>query len=109
RLRLALEALAQVLVGRQVLGQDLDGDRTLQPRVQRLVDLSHPARADRGKNLVRTEPRTCRQCHAVPSSIGVISDSEPDSGVRTRSPGFPETNLPSRVKFGGSSMPWPRS
>ena len=35
--------------------EDLDRDRALEPRVLRLVDLAHPARADRRDDLVGAE------------------------------------------------------
>ena len=38
-----------------VLGQDLDRDRAIEPRVARLVDLAHAARAEGGEDLVRAE------------------------------------------------------
>ena len=44
--------------GRQMLRQDLDRHGPLEARVARLVDLSHPARADRREDLVGAEPRT---------------------------------------------------
>ena len=80
-----------------MLGQDLDGDRPLQPRVPRLVDLSHPARADRGEDLVGTEPGTCRQRHFSSGllhsiSFGIIAPTGGDSAtqavvrIRYRSP-----------------------
>ena len=50
RLGLALEPLLQVRVGGDVLGKDFDGDRAVQARVGRLVDLAHPARTERGGN-----------------------------------------------------------
>ncbi len=55
RLRLALEPLLPLGVGGHVRGQDLDGDRPLQPGVGRFVDLTHAARADGGLNLIRAE------------------------------------------------------
>jgi hypothetical protein len=39
------------------LGQQLDCHIAPEPRVARLPDLSHPARAEGGDNLVRTNPR----------------------------------------------------
>ena len=45
---LAVEPLAKLRVGRQAVRQDLDGDRAVQPRVPRAVDLSHAARAEGG-------------------------------------------------------------
>jgi hypothetical protein len=40
-----------------MLGEHLDGDRPVQPRVARLVDLAHAARSERSENLVRAERR----------------------------------------------------
>ena len=61
RLRLALEPLADFGRGREMLRQNLDRDRALEPRVLRLVDLAHPSGADRREDLVGTETRTCGQ------------------------------------------------
>ena len=55
RLRLALEALAHLGRRRHVRRQHLDRHRPLQPRVPRLVDLPHPARAERRQDLVGAE------------------------------------------------------
>ncbi len=62
RLRLALEALAQLRVVRERRGQDLDRDGAAEARVPRLVDLSHPARADGRLDLVGAE--TGSRCNA---------------------------------------------
>ncbi len=72
RLGLALEALPQVFVRSQVLGQHLDGDGPLQPRVARPVHLAHSPRADRRLDFVRTEPRTRRQCHVASCFVCLI-------------------------------------
>ena len=63
RLRLALEPLPQLRARREMLRQDLDRDRALEPRVSRLVDLPHPARADGRQDLVRPELRPRRERH----------------------------------------------
>ena len=63
RLRLALEPLPDFRRRRHVLRQHLHRDRPLQPRVPRLVDLAHPARAQRRKDLVRTELRSRDERH----------------------------------------------
>ena len=49
-----LEALR---VGRELGGKDLDSNLPPQPRVPRAVHLPHPARAEGGENLVRTQLR----------------------------------------------------
>ena len=41
-----LETLACLRIIGQVRGQDLDGDRTIEPGVSRLVDLTHPTSPD---------------------------------------------------------------
>jgi hypothetical protein len=53
-----LEPLAERGVSREVRGQDLDGDRALESRVPRLVDLAHAAGAGGGDDFVGTEPGT---------------------------------------------------
>ena len=55
RLRLALEPLPDLGRRREMRRQHLDRDRPLEPRVARLVDLAHPARADRREDLVGAE------------------------------------------------------
>src|SRR5262249_30448092 len=54
-LRLALEARAELRVGRELRGQQLDGHVPLESRVTRLVDLAHPPRTERSADLVRPE------------------------------------------------------
>ena len=58
RLRLALEALPRLGGRHRALGQHLDRDDAIEPRVRRLVDLSHPTGADRREDLVRAETGT---------------------------------------------------
>ena len=62
RLRLALEAFAQLRVVRERRRQDLDRDRAPEARVPRLVDLSHPPGADGRLDLVGAE--TGSRCNA---------------------------------------------
>ena len=52
RARLTFEALAKLGALRDVRGQNLDGDRTIEPRVSGLVDFTHSAGADRRDHLV---------------------------------------------------------
>ena len=54
-LRLAFEARQALGVARERLRKRLDGDLAVEPRIARLVDLSHSSRAQRRKDLVRTE------------------------------------------------------
>ncbi len=54
-LRLALEALLQIGVGRDVLGQHLDGDRAIQAGVAGLVHFTHAARAEGGLDFIGAE------------------------------------------------------
>ena len=85
RLGLALEPLAQLRVRREVRRQDLDGDRALEPRVPRLVNLPHPAGPDGRKDLVRTEFGSGGQRHMeflgrrskndVPSLVGLAREA----------------------------------
>ena len=57
RLRLALEALAALVVLREADGKDLDGDAAVEAGVLPAPDLAHAAGADRRLKLVRPEPR----------------------------------------------------
>ena len=66
--RLALEALLQIRVGGEVLGQHLDGHGALQPRVARAIDFAHPARARRPHDLVGAQFCSCGKCHRNPST-----------------------------------------
>ena len=51
--RLALEPLPSLFTFEEFFRQDLDRDVSPEPRVLRPVDLPHPARAERGEDLVR--------------------------------------------------------
>ena len=64
-LGLALESGERFGVAGELVGQDLDRDVALQPRVARPVDLAHPARAERGEDLVGAEAGTGRQGHSA--------------------------------------------
>ena len=74
----ALEPLLQVGIGRDMLGQHLDGDGAVQAGVGGLVDLAHAPCAEGGLDLVRAEcgagleghldgPRLSRQPGQPPS------------------------------------------
>ena len=80
RLRLPLEALPDLGRRRHVRRQHLHRHRPLQPRVPRLVDLPHPAGAERRQDLVRAEPRARADAHffsspAVQFVTSVIGES----------------------------------
>ena len=65
-LRLAREAgESRARSPASLLGQDLDRDLAAQPRVARPVDLAHPARAERGEDLVRPEPCSGGERHEL--------------------------------------------
>ena len=53
-------------------GRTLTATSRSEPRVPRPVDLAHPARADRRKDLVGTEPRPCCQRHVASCPNRVI-------------------------------------
>jgi hypothetical protein len=54
--RLALEAGDTVRVGRERVGQHLDGDVSSEPGVGRLVDVAHAPRPEVARDLVMSEP-----------------------------------------------------
>ena len=47
---------------RQVLRQDLDRDRAVEPRIARAIDFAHPAGAEGSQDLVRPEECARIQC-----------------------------------------------
>jgi len=53
--RLAFEAIASRLIGRDVRQQHFDGNRAVEPCVARAIDLAHAAAADTGVETVRPE------------------------------------------------------
>ncbi len=63
-LGLALEALAPFGIAGEVCGQDFDRHCSIQPRVARPVNFSHPARAQRRDDLVGTQFCAIRQGHS---------------------------------------------
>jgi hypothetical protein len=58
RLGLTLEPRETVGVVRKRFGQHFDRDLAIEARILRAIDLTHPAGADGGQNLVRSDPRT---------------------------------------------------
>jgi hypothetical protein len=60
---LALEPDEAVRVGHEALGQDLDRDVPVEPRVERAVDLAHSSGADGTEDLVGPEAPPAGQAH----------------------------------------------
>ena len=63
RAGLAIEALAELRVGREGVRENLDRDRAIEPRVAGFVDLAHPAGADERQDFVRAEASAGGQRH----------------------------------------------
>jgi hypothetical protein len=81
-LRFALEAAARRRVGKFV-GENLDGDRTIEMGIDRPIHDAHAAGADRGLQLVRPDPRACQDgwlitCAAT-AAAGVFRKFSADS------------------------------
>src|SRR5262245_8102943 len=75
RLRLALEAGAAVGVRGERLAQDLDRHDPIEARVAGLVDVAHPAAAERRQDLVWTETRAGTQRHRLGGKIVQADDT----------------------------------
>ena len=60
QLRLALETREAVRIGREEVGQDLQRDVAIEPRIARAIHLAHAARADERDDFVGAEARTGR-------------------------------------------------
>src|SRR5262245_29991016 len=59
----AVEALSEVRVEREDIGQDLEGHDAIEPRVARLVHLAHAARAEGRNDFVTAEPSSWNEGH----------------------------------------------
>ena len=73
RLGFAFEPLFQIGISRDVLRQHLNGHGAIQARVSGLVDLTHPARAEGGFDLVGAEWGSSRQCHQWQSAVARVT------------------------------------
>jgi hypothetical protein len=84
--RLALEPLEGAAIGRQQLGQDLDGDFAAEPGIPRPVHLAHPSGADRREDLVGSEANAGGKAHRIFSGriLSAGGRSPPASGYRRR-------------------------
>jgi len=58
RLRFAREAHHAVGIGRERVGEDLDRDLAIEPRVTRAIHLAHPSRAERAHDFVMRKSGT---------------------------------------------------
>jgi hypothetical protein len=67
--RLALETRERIGVSGERLGKNLDRDIPAELRVFRPVDFAHPARSERRKDLVGTEPGAGGETHFTPSTV----------------------------------------
>src|SRR5262249_11752713 len=65
--RLPLESRAPRRIVGNICRQHLDGDVAIQPGVARAIHLAHPAFAEQGDNLIRTEARADVTRHREPS------------------------------------------
>jgi hypothetical protein len=79
RLRLALESLPDLGVGREMGRQNLDRDVPPEPCVFRLVDFAHPACAERRQDFVWTQSRSGSQYVVLPQEGNVF-------GLTSRNP-----------------------
>ena len=67
--RLALEALQGLRIESACIGQHLERDVALQPRVADAIDLAHPAHADELDDFVQTKTIAGRECHRSSTPI----------------------------------------
>ena len=74
---LALEPPEALGIRGELFREDLDRDLAGEPRIPRPPDLSHPARAERGQDLVRAESRSGLECHSVARRILVRRPAAP--------------------------------
>jgi hypothetical protein len=68
RPRLAFEAVAELGIARERLGEDFDRDRPIQARVARAIHLTHAAGTEGPQHFVRTEAVASGQRHLLGNS-----------------------------------------
>ena len=68
RAGLLLESVQTIDVGRERAGQNLDRNVAAEPRVARAVHFTHPARAECGQDLVRSEASAWLQQQGMASN-----------------------------------------
>ena|SRR5450759_3645788 len=65
RAGLAVEALAELRIGGEAVGENLDCDGAIEPRITGFVHLAYPAGPDGDENLVRAAACASRQGHGA--------------------------------------------
>src|SRR5262245_59167971 len=73
RSRLLLESAQSAKVLGELGGQDLDCNLAVEPSVAGLVDLAHPARAERSENFVWAQNCACGNVHFGASTVQFIT------------------------------------
>ena len=73
--RFALEPGQPLAVGRHSVGEDLDGDLSLEVGVGGAIDLAHPAHADLRGNFIRAESGARGEGHEVRETRVIIRGS----------------------------------
>jgi hypothetical protein len=94
--RFAIEAIAELGIGRETLGQNLERHDAIEAGVARTVHFAHAAGAERCHDLVRTKPDAWRERH-VRESAGLFSRLVPATGARRPKPTGTATVRRSRV------------
>ena len=61
--RFTIEAIAELWVRGERLGENLDRDDAIESRVARAIHLAHATRAEGGEDFVRAEASACGQGH----------------------------------------------
>src|SRR5262245_42740238 len=79
RMRLAIEAIAELRVGSQRIRKDFDGDSAMEPHIASAIDLAQPARADWRDDFIGAKSGTVWE-HT--SSTGLSGESTWLSSVR---------------------------
>ena len=80
--RLALEAPDRIAVAREVVLDDLDGDRSRQPRVLRLVDDAHAAGAQRANDVEVRQLPADHEAPTVPPTLSPVCRPGPAGNRR---------------------------
>jgi len=97
RLRLALEAVAELRVLRELGGKDFDRDAAIESGITRAIHLAHATGSDRRDDFIWAEPCTGRNCHRSSDYTFDLSWARFDRASRRRRHKIHSTRL-SRVK-----------
>src|SRR5262245_30408696 len=66
----ALESSPPIRVAGKLCGEDLDGDRAIEPRVERPIDLAHAARTNQADDFIG--PEAVARCQGHMSDVAII-------------------------------------